>query len=66
MTDDTISLRRLLEKSSDTDLRRETIGSAAECLMEVAGVGDPLVDQDEARPGVVHQLAKNVAGAGRP
>jgi hypothetical protein len=35
MTDDSIALRELLEKSSDADLLREMIGFAAERLMEL-------------------------------
>jgi transposase-like protein len=35
MTDDSIALRELLEKSADADLLREMIGFAAERLMEL-------------------------------
>jgi hypothetical protein len=34
MTDDSIALRELLEKSADADLLREMIGFAAERLMD--------------------------------
>ena len=35
MTDDSIALRELLEKSADADLLREMIGFAGERLMEL-------------------------------
>ena len=35
MTDEIMSLRTLLEKSADTDLLREMVGFATQCLMEL-------------------------------
>ncbi len=52
MTDDRIALRELLAKSADADLLRETIGFAAERLMELevqsltgAGYGERAPDR---------------------
>jgi hypothetical protein len=58
MTDDSIALRELLEKSADADLLREMIGFAAERLMELevqgltgAGYGERLPDRLVQRNG---------------
>src|SRR5918993_1035386 len=58
MTDDSIALRELLEKSADADLLREMIGFAAERLMELevqaltgAGYGERAPDRLAQRNG---------------
>jgi putative transposase len=58
MTDDSIALRELLEKSADADLLREMIGFAAERLMELevqaltgAGYGERSPDRLAQRNG---------------
>ena len=58
MTDDSIALRELLEKSADADLLREMIGFAAERLMELevqgftgAGYGERTADRLAQRNG---------------
>ena len=64
MTDDMMTLRTLLEKSSDADLLREMIGLTAERLMELevlgltgAGHGERIAGTDQPaqrlpRPGL--------------
>jgi hypothetical protein len=58
MTDDSIALRELLEKSADADLLREMIGFAAERLMALevrgrtgAGYGERAPDRLTQRNG---------------
>jgi putative transposase len=58
MTDDSIALRALLEKSADADLLREMIGFAAERLMELevqgltgAGYGERTAERLAQRNG---------------
>ena len=50
MTDDSIALRELLEKSADADLLREMIGFAAERLMELEVQGRAGADYGERAP----------------
>ena len=65
MTDDMMSLRRLLEKSSDADLLREMIGFTAQRLMalEVKGLRVPL--PGNARPNASTSATATVTGFGR-
>ncbi len=58
MTDEMMSLRALLEKSSDTDLLREMIGFTAQRLMELevggltgAGYGERSAERINHRNG---------------
>jgi putative transposase len=55
MTDDSIALRELLEKSADTDLLREMIGFAAERLMELEVEGVTGAGYGERSPGRLAQ-----------
>ena len=50
MTDDSIALRELLEKSADADLLREMIGFAAERLMALEVQGRTGADYGERAP----------------
>ncbi len=50
MTDDSIALRELLEKSADADLLREMIGFAAERLMELEVQGQTGAAYGERAP----------------
>jgi putative transposase len=68
MTDDSIALRELLEKSSDADLLREMIGFAAERLMEleVQGLtGAAHGERSKPRPSGSSSCAGS-SGAGSP
>ena len=55
MTDDSIALRELLEKSADADLLREMIGFAAERLMELEVQGLTGVAHGERSPSRLAQ-----------
>ena len=55
MTDDSIALRELLEKSADADLLREMIGFAAERLMELEVQGLTGAGYGERAPGRLAQ-----------
>jgi putative transposase len=55
MTDDSIALRELLEKSADADLLREMIGFAAERLMELEVQGLTGADYGARAPGRLAQ-----------
>ena len=58
-------LRRLGQHLGEGELRLEAARRQVALVVELAGVGHPLVDQDQARPVLVEQLAEHVAGAGR-
>ena len=69
MTDDSIALRELLEKSADADLLREMIGFAAERLMELevqsltgAGHGERSPDRLAQRNGYRDRIWETRAG----
>jgi len=69
MTDDSIALRELLEKSADADLLREMIGLAAERLMELevqaltgAGYGERAADRLAQRNGYRDRVWETRAG----
>ena len=69
MTDDSIALRELLEKSADADLLREMIGFAAERLMELevqgltgAGYGERSPDRLAQRNGYRDRVWETRAG----
>jgi hypothetical protein len=66
MTDDTMSLRNLLEKTADTDFLREMIGFTAQRLMQLEAeslTGAPHVPV----PSTVSPIAMAIASAtGRP
>src|SRR5690606_35053948 len=57
-------LGRLGERQREAELRLEAAAGEAALLVELAGVGDPLVDQDEAGAVVVEERAERVAGVG--
>ena len=69
MTDDSIALRELLEKSADADLLREMIGFAAERLMELevqgltgAGYGERAPERLAQRNGYRDRIWETRAG----
>ena len=55
MTDDMMTLRTLLEKSSDADLLREMIGFTAERLMELEVLGLTGAGHGERSPERINQ-----------
>ena len=70
MTDDSIALRELLEKSADADLLREMIGFAAERLMELevqaltgAAYGERSPDRLAQRNGYRERVWETRAGS---
>jgi hypothetical protein len=66
MTDDSIALRALLEKSADADLLREMIGFAAERLMELEVQGLPAPAMASARRIGSCSATAIATGSGRP
>ena len=58
-------LRRLGQRLGEGELRLEAAGRQVALVVQLARIGHPLVDQDQARAVVVEQLAQHVAGAGR-
>ena len=58
-------LGRLGQRLGEGELGLEAAGRQVALIVELAGVGHPLVDQDQARPVLVEQLAQHVAGVGR-
>jgi transposase-like protein len=70
MTDDTMALRTLLEKSPDADFLREMIGFAAERLMELevqgltgAGHGERSPERVNSRNGYRDRVWETRAGS---
>ena len=70
MTDDMMSLRKLLEKNSDADLLREMIGFAAQRLMELevegqtgAGYGERSPERITQRNGYRERIWETRAGS---
>ena len=59
MTDETMALRGLLEKSADASMLREMIGFAAERLMELEVGGLTGAAHGERSP---HRLARRIEG----
>jgi hypothetical protein len=66
MTDDSIALRELLEKSADADLLREMIGFAAERLMELEVQGLTGARYGARSPDRLAQRNATGSGTGRP
>ena len=73
MTDEMMSLRTLLEKSSDADLLREMVGFAAQRLMELeiesltgAGHGERSPERINHRNGYRDRVWETRAGAVEP
>src|SRR2546428_12919309 len=71
MTDEMMSLRTLLEKSSDADLLREMVGFAAQRLMELevesvtgAAHGERSPDRINRRNGYRDRIWETRAGGG--
>ncbi len=57
-------LRRFGEHLGEGELRLEATRRQVALVMELARVGDPLVDQDQAWPVLGQELAQRVAGTG--
>ena len=55
-------LGRLGQRLGEGELRLEAAGRQVALVVELARVGHPLVDQDQARPVLLEQLAQHVAG----
>ena len=58
-------LGRLGQRLGEGELGLEAARRQVALVVELARVGHPLVDQDQARPVLVEQLAQHVAGARR-
>ena len=65
MTDEMMTLRTLLEKSSDTDLLREMIGFTAQRLMELEVEGLTGAAHSERSPERINQRPATGTGCGR-
>jgi hypothetical protein len=59
-------LGRLGQDLGKGELRLEAAGGQVALIMKLPRVGDPLVDQDQAGPVLLEQLAQHVTGACRP
>jgi hypothetical protein len=60
------SFRRLRERLREGELGLEAPARQVSLVVELASVGDPLVDEDEAGPVRVEELAERIARARRP
>ena len=58
-------LHRFGQRLRERELRLEAARRQVAPTVELARVGDPLVDQDQARPVLDEKLPQDVAGAGR-
>ena len=58
-------LGRFGQRLGEGELGLEAARRQVALVVELARVGHPFVDQDQARPVLVEQLAQHVAGAGR-
>src|SRR5439155_1918706 len=56
-------LRAFRKSLSKRELGLEASGWKVCGIVELAGIGDPLVDENQARPVLVKQLSEHVAGA---
>src|SRR5581483_2835112 len=57
-------LGRLAECLGKRELRLETSGRQVGCAMKLPGIGNPFVDEDQARSVLVEQFLERVAGIG--
>jgi hypothetical protein len=66
MTDEMMSLRTLLEKSSDADLLREMVGFAAQRLMELEVENLTGAAHGQRSPDRVITATVTASGSGKP
>ena len=57
-------LRRFGQRLSEGEVCLETACGQIALVMKLARIGNPFIDQDQARSILVEQFAQNVAGAG--